>query len=220
MILTGEKEKYQMDFGRKIVMQLTGLSRMQLEHWSKTSIVRPFNAGGGKGSRNQYSFEDLVQLRVAKRLRDEGISLQRIRRALVYLRKHFPEVDAPLAELRFLTNGVDLFVLTRDPQVILDTLKGQLVFSLALGELIEGLQGQVKQLSASKKEKIMVGKRPFTVVLTPDLEEGGYTVTCKEIPAAISQAETVQEALDNITEVLEEHFQYVEDHKIKRARAV
>jgi predicted RNase H-like HicB family nuclease len=39
--------------------------------------------------------------------------------------------------------------------------------------------------------------------LRPDLEDGGYTVSCKEIPAAISQGETIQEALDNLTDAIE-----------------
>ncbi len=219
MIISGKEERG-MEYGRKIVLALTGLSRMQLDHWAKSGIVRPSKAGEGKGTRNEYSFKDLVQLKVAKRLRDEGISLQRIRKALVFLRRNFPEIEGPLAELRFLTNGVDLFVLTQDPQVMLDALKGQLVFSLALGELIEELKGQVNQLAAPKEEKILVRGKPFTLVLTPDLEEGGFTVTCKEIPGAISQGETEQEAIDNVTEVLEEHFQYVEERKARKAKAV
>lgn len=42
----------------------------------------------------------------------------------------------------------------------------------------------------------------FTVVLEP-VEEGGYTVQCIELPAAISQGETKEEALDNIKEAIE-----------------
>jgi predicted RNase H-like HicB family nuclease len=53
-----------------------------------------------------------------------------------------------------------------------------------------------------RAEKISVGNRMFTAVLTPDLEEGGYTVACKEIPTAISQGETIQEALDNIADAI------------------
>jgi len=190
-------------FGAKVVKDITGVSRMQLQHWDKTGIVRPsIKIGAGKGSRREYSFKDLVQLKVAKRLREEGISLQKIRKALEYLRKNFPDVKAPLAELRFLTNGVDIFVLTEDPQVILDALKGQFVFSFALGELIDGLKGSIKNLEVPREEKVFVGEREFTAVLKPDLEDGGYTVTCKEIPAAISQGETIQEALDNIVDAI------------------
>jgi len=191
-------------FGAKVVKDITGVSRMQLQHWDRTGIVRPsMKIGAGKGSRREYSFKDLVQLKVAKRLREEGISLQKIRKALEYLRKNFPDVKAPLAELRFLTNGVDLFVLTVDPQVILDALKGQFVFSFALGELIDGLKGSIKNLEVPREEKVFVGEREFTAVLKPDLEDGGYTITCKEIPAAISQGETIQEALDNLADAIE-----------------
>lgn len=191
-------------FGAKVIQEITGVSRMQLQHWDRTGIVRPsIRVGAGKGSRREYSFKDLVQLKVAKRLREEGISLQKIRKALEFLRKNFPDVKAPLAELRFLTNGVDLFVLTVDPQVILDALKGQFVFSFALGELINGLKGSIKNLEVPREEKVFVGEREFTAILTPDLEDGGYTVTCKEIAAAISQGETIQEALDNLVDAIE-----------------
>ena len=42
----------------------------------------------------------------------------------------------------------------------------------------------------------------FTVVLEA-AEEGGYTVQCIELPAAISQGETKEEALNNIKEAIE-----------------
>jgi predicted RNase H-like HicB family nuclease len=191
-------------FGTRMVREITGVSRMQLQHWDRTGIARPsLKIGAGKGSRREYSFKDLVQLKVAKRLREEGISLQKIRKALEFLRKNFPDVKAPLAELRFLTNGVDIFLLTEDPQVILNALKGQFVFSFALGTLIDGLRGAITELSLPKEERILVGKQQFTAVLTQDLEDGGYTVACKEIPAAISQGETFQEALDNLADAVE-----------------
>lgn len=41
----------------------------------------------------------------------------------------------------------------------------------------------------------------FNVVLEP-AEEGGYTVYCIELPAAISQGETKEEALENIKEAI------------------
>ena len=85
----------------------------------------------------------------------------------------------------------------------MDTLKGQFVFSFALGELIDGLKGSIRDLEIPGGEKVFVGKRQFTAILRPDLEDGGYTVTCKEIPAAISQGETIQEALDNLVDAIE-----------------
>jgi DNA-binding transcriptional MerR regulator len=192
-----------MIFGKKAVIALTGVSARQVEHWATTGVVRPSFPAAGKGTRRGYSFKDLVALRVAKRLKDEGINLQKIRKALTFMRKKFPEKKEPLAELRLLTDGKDLFVLTDDPNVALNALKRHFIFSLALGEIIEGLQGELKKLAIPKEEKVMVEGRGFTVVLTPDLEDGGFTVQCKEEPAAISHGGTEQEALDNITDALE-----------------
>jgi len=191
------------------VVQLTGLSGRQVDHWATSGVVRPSVKGAaGKGSRRQYAFRDLVALKVAKRLREEGISLQKIRKALVWLRKNFPDVRQPLAELRLVTDGVSLFVLDRDPEKILDVLQGgQFVFSLALGEIIEGLRGDLAKFAVPKEEKVRVAGRSFTVVLTPDLEEGGFTSHCREIPGTSSQGDTEPEALDNLLEVLQAMIQ-------------
>ncbi len=95
-----------MVFGRKAVEVLIGVSGRQVDYWASTGVVRPsVKSAAGKGSRREYSFKDLVALKMAKRLKDEGISLQRIRKALAFLRKHFPDLKQPLAELRFLTDG-------------------------------------------------------------------------------------------------------------------
>ncbi len=42
------------------------------------------------------------------------------------------------------------------------------------------------------------------MVLTPDLEEGGYRAQCEEMLAAIAQSDTEQEALNNIHDILEQ----------------
>ena len=43
----------------------------------------------------------------------------------------------------------------------------------------------------------------FTVILTPDEEDGGYVVGCPAIPGCISEGDTVEEALINIKEAIE-----------------
>jgi DNA-binding transcriptional MerR regulator len=197
-----------MTFGKKDVVALTGLTYRQVDHWATTGVVRPsIKTAAGKGSRREYSFKDLVQLRVAKALRDGGISVQKIRKVLAWLRRHFPEIKAPLAELRFVTDGANIFIVDRNPEKIMDTLKeGQLVFSLALGKIIGGLQGELKKLAIPKEEKVWVEEQQFTVIFTPDLEGGTYRTQCQEIPAATSEGETEYEALDNLLEVIEEHL--------------
>jgi predicted RNase H-like HicB family nuclease len=43
----------------------------------------------------------------------------------------------------------------------------------------------------------------FTVILTPDEEDGGYVVECPSLPGCVSEGETVEEALANVKEAIE-----------------
>src|SRR3990172_1652217 len=167
-----------MHFNSKMVAKVTGLSYSQIDNWDRTHFIKPsVSDATGRGSTRLYSFGDMVQLKVAKTLRDEGISLQKIRKAISFLRKNMPEIEKPLAELRFLTDGKTIFVLTRDKKKIMDTLKsGQLVFSIALGEIAEKIKGEVTALEEKKKYSVKVKGKNYSVTLHPDTEEGGYWV--------------------------------------------
>lgn len=59
----------------------------------------------------------------------------------------------------------------------------------------------------------------YTVVLEPQ-EEGGFTVQCVELPGAISQGETKEEALINIKEVIELILEVQRDELNKRIHTV
>jgi len=200
-------------FGKKAVVALTGLTYRQIDHWARTGVVIPFKAGAGKGTRREYTFTDLVALRVARKFKEEdGISLQKIRRAMGYLRRNFPDLRQPLAELRLVTDGKTFLVVDRDlhqaRDKIMDALKqGQQVFSVVLGKIIEDLQGEVRQLSAVRETKVEIAGRAYTIALTPDLEDDGFTARCLEEPGAVSRGATEPDAINNIIEVLEERPQ-------------
>lgn len=42
----------------------------------------------------------------------------------------------------------------------------------------------------------------FKVVVTPDPEDGGFTVSCPALPGCHSQGETIDEALENIRDAI------------------
>jgi hypothetical protein len=59
--------------------------------------------------------------------------------------------------MRFLTDGETIFVLADKKEKILDTLRrGQIVFALAIGELIEELKGEVAKINRDRKHKVIV----------------------------------------------------------------
>ena len=131
-------------FNSKTVSKILGIPIRVVDYWDRTNFIKPsVHEASGYGSMRLYSFTDLIQFKVAKFLRDQGLSLQKIRKSLNYLRKHLPEVESPLAQLRFLTDGETIFVLTNKDREIIDTLKkGQYVFAIAIGELINDLKGK------------------------------------------------------------------------------
>jgi len=204
-----------MNFNTKTISRITGLSPRQIDYWDRTHFIKPsVMEASGYGSVRLYSFKDLIQLKVAKTLMDKGISLQKIRKAINYLKKNMPEIERPLSELRFLTDGETIFVLTKKRNVIIDTLKsGQLVFSIALGEIVESLKGEVLALQKERKYNVAVRGKKYSVVLHADTEDGGYWIECPSLPGCASQGDTVEEALEMIKDAIKGHLEVLEEEK-------
>lgn len=200
-------------FNSKTVSKILGIPIRVIDYWDRTNFIKPsVHEASGYGSMRLYSFTDLIQFKVAKFLRDHGLSLQKIRKSLNYLRKHLPEIEKPLVQLRFLTDGETIFVLTNKDREIIDTLKkGQYVFAIAIGELINDLKGKTSKITMDRVYMVNVSKRKFKVILHPDLEDGGYWVECPELPGCSSQGESVEEALDMIKDAIKGHLEVQEE---------
>jgi predicted RNase H-like HicB family nuclease len=208
-----------MNFNSKTIASILGLSIRQIDYWDRTHFIKPsVSEASGYGSVRLYSFSDLVQLKVARTLMDKGISLQKIRKAMNYLKKNMPEVKKPLSELRFLTDGETLFVLTEDKKVIIDALKsGQFVFAVALGKIIEDLKGEVITLQKDKKYEVTVRSKKYSVILHPDREDRGYCIECPTLAGCASQGDTVEEAIEMIKDAIKGHLGAAKDQrKIKK----
>jgi len=202
-------------FNSKMVSKIIGIPLRVIDYWDRTNFIKPsVNEASGYGSVRLYSFTDLIQFKVAKFLRDQGLSLQKIRKSLNFLRKHLPEIEKPLAQLRFLTDGETIFVLTNKNREIIDTLKkGQYVLSIAIGELINELKGETSKITIDREYMVNVLKRSFKVILHPDLEDGGYWIECPELPGCSSQGDSVEEALDMIKDAIKGHLEVQEELK-------
>lgn len=202
-----------------MVSRIVGIPLRKIDYWDHTNLIKPsISEASGYGSVRLYSFRDLIQFKVAKFLRDKGISLQKMRKSLNYLRKHLPEIEKPLAEMRFLTDGETIFVLTNEEKKMIDTLKqGQYVFSIAIESLINELRGKTAQISSDRTYTMVVSKKKFKVILHPDLESGGYWIECPELPGCSSQGDSVEEALEMIRDAIKGHLE-VEDELKKVGR--
>jgi predicted RNase H-like HicB family nuclease len=209
-----------MNFNTKAIERITGLTPRQIDYWDRTHFIKPSIAEAkGYGSARLYSFTDLVQMRVAKTLIDKSITLQKIRKSITYLKKNMPDVEKPLSELKFLTDGNTVFVITGDDRQIVDTLKkGQLVFAIALGDLIEELKGRVIDLEKERRYTVTVRAHKYPVILRADIEDGGYWVECPSLPGCASQGDTVEEALDMAKDAIKGHLEIFEEDEKRSGR--
>lgn len=127
-----------MTYDSKEVSKLLSISLRQLQYWDEKEIVKPsIRAAIGKGTMRLYSNEDLIQLRVVKRLRDFGISLKKIKNSINYLKYALPYIDKPLVELSFVTDGETIFQLTCDQNLLIDTLRsGQITWHIPMSTIL------------------------------------------------------------------------------------
>ena len=200
-------------FNSRAVSKIIGIPPRVIDYWDRTNFIKPsVSEASGHGSVRLYSFSDLIQFKVAKFLREKGLSLQKIRKSLHYLRKHLPEIERPLAQLRFLTDGETIFVLTNDDKKMIDTLKrGQYVLAIAIEPLIKDLVGKTSRAATERAYLVTVSRRRFKVIVHPDLESGGYWVECPELPGCSSQGDSLEEALDMIKDAIKGHLDVEEE---------
>jgi DNA-binding transcriptional MerR regulator len=132
--------------------KLTACTPHQLRYWDKVALIQPSmqQTGGRPGRRRLYSFRDLVALRVVRSLLDNGMSIQRVRRAWDYLRRT-ADMDAHLAEVRLVTDGYSIFAVATDEDELLDALRqGQLAFFVAIDQITRTVEDDVTKFELDR----------------------------------------------------------------------
>ena len=194
-------------YGSRFITETFGIPNSALHYWDKTNLLKPsLRPAGGKGSSRLYSFRDLVQILVVDRLRKLRLPLQRIRKCLVYLKTQFPHLEAPFAEVSLLTDGDTIFVLTDDPDTVLDTLREQVVWSVPLGAILRSVSAALEAATAPRTEKLQVAGRKFTVTMEQDPEDGWWVGLVKELPGCGSQGGTLEELREMVKDAVHEYL--------------
>jgi len=126
------------------VCSIVGITYRQLDYWARTDLLNPsISEAHGSGSQRRYSYSDLVQLKVIKRLLDSGVSLQAARRAIECLRSSGDD----LASANLVIDD-RRSVLARSGEEIIDLLKGgQTVLNIVpLGGVVSELEAAITDL--------------------------------------------------------------------------
>ncbi len=126
------------------VCSIVGITYRQLDYWARTDLLRPsISEARGSGTQRRYSYRDLLELKVIKRLLDAGISLQSARRAIEVLRQSGED----LATANLVLNGSQSVLATSGEEII-DLLKGgQGVLNIVpLSGVVSELQAAIRDL--------------------------------------------------------------------------
>jgi DNA-binding transcriptional MerR regulator len=137
-------------FSGRRAAEIVGITYRQLDYWARTDLVRPSLAdANGSGSRRQYSYRDLLELKVVKSLLDAGIRLESVREAFTYLREHLGE-DIVTANL--VIRGSSVLVST-DEELVDVVKRGQGVLNiLPLGGVKDEIDSAIVELRPAVAE--------------------------------------------------------------------
>jgi len=133
-------------FSGKRAAEIVGITYRQLDYWARTDLIRPSLADAtGSGTRRRYSYKDLLELKVIKRLLDAGIKLESIREAFEYLRDSLGE---DVASAHLVIDGTSA-VLVRGSELIdvVNRYQGQGVLNLLpMDGVLSELDDAVREL--------------------------------------------------------------------------
>ncbi len=58
-----------------------------------------------------------------------------------------------------------------------------------------------------KEEIKLMSEYRYTIILNPDIDEGGYTVTVPSLPGCVTQGETLEEAIAMARDAIRLHIE-------------
>ena len=137
-----------------LVCKIVGITYRQLDYWARTDLVRPSVCdANGSGTQRRYSYRDLVELKVIKRLLDADISLQAARKAIEYLRE---QLGADLASAHLVLDGSQTVLVQTGDQIVDLLRNGQGVLNIvSLGPVVSDLASELD--SVDPGERVTIG---------------------------------------------------------------
>ncbi len=115
-------------YSAKLTAEVVGISYRQLDYWARTDLLVPSLAqAAGSGSRRRYSYSNLLELKVIKRLLDSGIKLEKVRSIFDYMRS---ELQEDISRANLVIDGPNVVCARSDAELIDVLQQGQGVLNV------------------------------------------------------------------------------------------
>ena len=138
-------------FTSKQACYLSGCTSHQLRYWDKVKLVSPSiqSSFGKPGVPKLYSFRDIVSLKVIKTLLDNGMSIQRVRRAWRYLTRN-GDLQDQLSKTKLISDGETIYSVEENE--VFDALKrGQLAFFETIDFVAKEVEEDISKFELDKE---------------------------------------------------------------------
>jgi DNA-binding transcriptional MerR regulator len=138
------------------VCTVVGITYRQLDYWARTGLLRPSIVDAtGSGSKRRYSYGDVLELKVIKRLLDAGLKLQQARQAVECLRG---DLGVDLGSAQLVLADSRSILATSDGELVDLLAGGQGVFNvLPLSGVVSELEAAIVELTASSDAETDAG---------------------------------------------------------------
>ncbi len=196
------------DFSTQTVARVTGVTPRQLDYWADTRFIVPtVQVGAGRGRVRRYGFADLVQVKVAKRLGDAGISLQKMRKAVATLRSLAPAIDSPLAHFQLISDGQEIYVAHSKQQLLaISKTIGQFYWWLKVEDLVSELKQTISQLTQTEETTVAVAGKDYSTIIYRDLDSDWWIGECPGLKGCVTQGKTRREAASMLHDAVSEYL--------------
>ena len=132
------------------VCKITGITYRQLDHWTTSSLIKASIRNlKGSGFHRVYSFQDIIQIKLVNKLREAGVSLQKIRIALKNIESILGE-NINISDVSVFSDGKSIYVISDNDQMIDLLKKGQAVFGISLGPVHTEAEAEIFSLYPDK----------------------------------------------------------------------
>jgi|TARA_B110000914_G_scaffold21248_1_gene15974 DNA-binding transcriptional MerR regulator len=132
------------------VCKITGITYRQLDHWTTSNLIKAsIRSLKGSGFHRIYSFQDIIQIKLVNKLREAGVSLQKIRLALTNMENVLGE-DINISDVSVFSDGKSIYVISDNDQMIDLLKKGQAVFGISLGPVRTEAEAEIFSLYPDK----------------------------------------------------------------------
>ena len=132
------------------VCKITGITYRQLDHWTTSSLIKASIRNlKGSGFHRVYSFQDIIQIKLVNKLREAGVSLQKIRIALKNIESILDD-NINISDVSVFSDGKSIYVISDNDQMIDLLKKGQAVFGISLGPVHTEAEAEIFSLYPDK----------------------------------------------------------------------